>query len=720
MIKGKVYFVYVGAFCEAYNNYIWDYTTVYTDTVSPSFTDITLDYNYQGNFVNDARVIIVDDIDFMATGYKLDLTDTTDIVIKALTGTLSNCIIHVSGDPLFSSFDTYYNTAEIESDSTIYILIEGSIKISDYVVNIRKKSLHNSFKEVTLDYFETGNILYNDAFINIEGEESFGSAYKFTLQQPEEVYIIFNSKDLENSSLVIYEDSTLQVPVTKTNGIYNLSDTTYYAAFSSNNQLGTYELAIRKYGEITYTDIQLNYNSVEVIDMHSDHININGNLLPAKAFRLTVTDTTYFITDILSSGVGSYDLMSFKDSLFREPIQTSNNLYYTDSVCYFLLIGDAYDSVEIAIMKVYSYHEFPYQERISINVPKTGTIDFSDSLACINNRVNLARSFTVGLVKDKVYKFKLTTMVSSDTRLFNCLSLLIPDTLQGSYNIINGDIITETYDSDNNTSLLKIELSYKADSTADYKLLMQTFASIIPIDYTILVTEFEEPISFDSLLRTAQVINYNVDLPYLEIGNFNETSQFVISDTVFRGSRDKEVFAAKAYAITLEAGDSVICDFGGAFDSYLGLYTRNAQGDCIRIIEEDDTYDTNNNSREQIRYHANSNAVYYFVITTYSELELGGWSLQILKSMADFDDFEIEYKVNLIASETEIYFSKAFTETDVKAELAKLKLYAVNSTDTIGEVINNPGLWTEIGRAACRESGLAIRDRLWVAVYVKQ
>ena len=145
------------------------------------------------------------------------------------------------------------------------------------------------------------------------------------MQQPEEVYVIFKSKDLENSSLVIYEDSTLQVPLTNTNGIYNLSDTTYYAAFSSNNQLGTYELAIRKYGEITYTDIQLNSNSVEVIDMHSDHININDNLLPAKAFRLTVTDPTYFIIDILPSGVVSYDLMSFKYGLFRVSMRPSNN-----------------------------------------------------------------------------------------------------------------------------------------------------------------------------------------------------------------------------------------------------------------------------------------------------------------------------------------------------------------------------------------------------------
>ena len=202
-------------------------------------------------------------------------------------------------------------------------------------------------------------------------------------------------------------------------------------------------------------------------------------------------------------------------------------------------------------------------------------------------------------------------------------------------------------------------------------------------------------ITLDSLLRTADTLSYATSLPYLALGNFTEHSALVIKDSLFMQGRADSLYYAKAYRFELEAGDTIWCHFEGNFYTTMMAYQQDTLADFVPANFNNFDYGGSLSNFYQRYYLAPlTDGDYYLVTTSWQGMQQGAWNLKLTKNQADLQlEIDTVY-VELVASDHALNFAYGTTESDIRTALAKVKLYAVNGTDTITSVVNNSYLWS--------------------------
>lgn len=509
-----------------------------------------------------------------------------------------------------------------------------------------------------------------------------------------------------SDSVLTYEQYSKVTPIAMTDTFYTVQNLTqgriYWAYLQADcgSGKGSFWQSIVLYTDtvaIHFKEITLDYKES---GLYADNARMMVNpktsaVYPTLAYKFTLTDTTRIRCRFNSDDISIYSFCISYDSTFNYIID--GNFYsgeFPDTTYYVLFYTkNQSDDYMLWIEREKSYHELDYSKELTLGTIENGTISIETAPYVETNEWSgYATGYQVALEKGKTYTLTMTSYAQQIANLQPAISLLTPDTFHGKYYYWNEDLKNFNGNSDDNHSEVTTIMQYTADTTANYRLLLQNWQKIKTACYSILVEEVDaksDTITFDSLLRAADALNYDTDLPYMTYGQFILSQPLVLSDTLFRTGNSGLYYAA-AYRVDLKTGDSLIADFGGSFDSYLYLYASNGAGGYILIDSEDDTY----GDREQIVYKADTVGIYYVVPTSYDPYTIGNWTLKIVNSSNDLTADISEIEVTLAANPSKLSLDHTATEEEVALALRNVQLIVYDNSNSIFSLYNNPYRWT--------------------------
>lgn len=427
-----------------------------------------------------------------------------------------------------------------------------------------------------------------------------------------------------------------------------------------------------------------------------------GDTYLAHLYKLNTSDTTRIYSIFHSEEILLYKIILSLDSTFSTIIKTSNILrakLLPDTTYYIALITDkkyrVYGDYVFKLLYESSYHSLDYSRELTLDSIEQGIFTEKDPFLITNDFSGHGIGYYMFLQKGHTYRFTLTSFAETFSVLSAGISLLTPDTLRGSYDDSDDDLLDISGIERENTLQESITMIYTADTTANYPILLQSWQFLEETGYFIKVEEIHniETFTIDSLLCHATTLNYIddisinqvSDLPYVTFGEFK------VSDTPVRFDSLDNYYHAKAYRIEVPAGDSLIATLEGDIDSYMYLYTGNQQAGYKCIDDDDDDY---GNYDAIIDFYATTDTVVYVVLSTYDPLEYGSWILHIVRSAVDLDIQLNTSIVTLIATPDVLPLSDDADEDIIKTALQGIQLEIVSHNETVGMILNNPYLWS--------------------------